>query len=380
MKLLFDSPKVLDLFAGAGGTGLGFLNAGFEIVGAIDIDPVAAKTYERNLGVKPVVADLQELAPSELSKLFNIKPYELDVLVGCPPCQGFTRMRNSAGISDVRNGLVLRYLEFVEALMPKFVLFENVPGIVNTEHGQRFYNALKDGLSTLHYIFDDVTLDAADYGVAQHRQRVILIGNRDKCPIIFPEPTHGDSENESVKTGLRNPWLTVREAIGDLPSLGAGEKSDIPNHFARSFKGNRVLNFIKLVPRDGGGRLDVAPEFWLDCHKKENCGHRDVYGRLSWDKPSGVMTSGCGNVSKGRFVHPEQHRGITHREAARLQSFPDSFVFEGYTDQVSLQIGNSVPPKLAEAIAIQIYMQLRSAETNDSTAAVEFTKGLYMFS
>jgi len=345
---------VIDLFSGAGGTAVGFHQAGFKIAGAIDIDLMATKTYEHNLGVKPVVADLLELPPQNLLKLFDLKPKELDVLVGCPPCQGFTRMRSSKGEDDERNSLVLRYLEFVDVLRPKFVVFENVPGIIRTKHGKEFFKALENGLDKLDYTIRSEEIDAADFGVPQHRKRVVLIGSRDSKDVPYPKPTHASPNSEEVRLGKKKRWKTVGDALGELPAIESGQShEEIPNHVARRM-GDRVSSFIKMVPKDGGSRKDVDYEYWLPCHKKKNSGHQDVYGRLSLDKPAGVMTSGCTNVSKGRFVHPTQDRGISFREAAELQSFPSGFLFHGNMAQVDRQIGNAVPPKLAKAIAIEL--------------------------
>jgi DNA (cytosine-5)-methyltransferase 1 len=354
------APRVLDLFSGAGGTAWGFRQAGFEIIGAIDNDPQAVKTYERNLGVKPSESDLDTLEAEELLSLFNLRPYELEVLVGCPPCQGFTNMRGDKGADDPRNSLVMRYLEFVDVLRPRCIVFENVPGI-NKRHGQEKFESLCLGLADLNYGFDrknpDRILNAADYGVPQLRERVVLIAGRDNVCVPYPEPTHGKPGTSSVEAGQLKPWKTVQEAFFDLPHLEAGQSSDIPNHRTRNM-GPRVKKFIQMIQEPGGSRTDVPPEYWLPCHQKEGCGHLDVYGRLPLEAPSGVMTSGCTNVSKGRFAHPTQDRGISFREAARLQSFPDDFVFEGNNDDISRQIGNAVPPLLAEAIAKSIYQWL----------------------
>ncbi len=160
-------------------------------------------------------------------------------------------------------------------------------------------------------------------------------------------------EPPEVAAGLRQPWRTVRDAIGHLPPLAPGEAHpDDPMHRAPRM-GGRVGRFIALVPRDGGGRCQVPEEYWLPCHRHHD-GHRDAYGRLPWDRPSGVVTTGCCNVSKGRFVHPEQDRAITPREAALLQGFPPGVVFHGPLDSVRRQIGNAVPPPLAKAFALAI--------------------------
>ena len=362
--------RVIDLFSGAGGTARGFVDAGFEIVGALDNDAAACKTYFENIKVQPLLADLRDYKSKMLLQSLNLKRGEIDVLVGCPPCQGFTRMRNGNGTDDPRNDLVLHYLRFVAVIHPRCVVFENVPGIIRQKHGKELFDRLCLGLRTLGYGFNyknpGKLLNAADYGVPQVRKRLVLLAGRDGHNIPYPSPTHGKPNSPDVLSGNLAPWRTVGDAFADLPALGAGEKSNyIANHSARSM-GKRVAEFVCLVPHDGGSRKDVPEEFWLDCHKKANCGHSDVYGRLSLAEPSGVITSGCTNVSKGRFVHPLQNRGISFREAARLQGFPDRFVFKGNFDEVAMQIGNAVPPPLAKAIGNSIKQWL-DAQDSDRT-------------
>jgi DNA (cytosine-5)-methyltransferase 1 len=347
-------PTVIDLFSGAGGTGLGFQRAGFDIVGAVEIDPYASETYEKNLHVNVKRVDIRELSPQAFRRELELDLGELDVLVGCPPCQGFSRMRNHKGVEDGRNDLVLRYLEYVEAFMPRFAVFENVPGLIRTEHGRKFYRLLIEGLIRLGYGLTEREEDIADYGIAQHRKRVVVIAGRDREKPLFPKQTHGKPGTQEIAEGLYRPWLTVWDVVGNnkYPSLKAGENGEqtgkYPNHIAPVITESRVLEFIKMVPHDGGGRKDVEKRFWLQCHLTHD-GHADVYGRLAWHRPANTITAGCTNLSKGRFVHPEQDRSLTAREAAALQGFPDDYVF--YGGNFASQIGNAVPPPLAYAIA-----------------------------
>ncbi len=354
---------VVDIFSGAGGASLGFVRAGFRIAGAADIDPDACKTYEGLIGIRPLCADLSRLNPREAAKLWGTVPGEVDVLVGCPPCQGFTQLRNGAGEGDPRNDLVLVFLGYVSYLRPRFLFFENVPGLVRLPHGKAFYSALKEGLFRLGYLLREKEVDAADYGVPQHRRRLVVVGGREDVGAPpFPEPTHAAPESLFVASGARQPWRTVRDAIGHLPPLRLGERdpSD-PMHQAPRI-GERVLRFIAQVPKDGGSRTQVPEEEWLPCHLGHD-GHRDTYGRLAWDRPSGVITSGCCNVSKGRFVHPEQDRALTPREAALLQGFPPDAFFHGSLASIQRQIGNAVPPPLAEAFARAIKKHLEELRT-----------------
>lgn len=346
-------PTLIDLFAGAGGTGLGFQSAGFEILAAIEIDRNSISTYQNNLNVTVTNQNIRDLSPENFRRSLGLKKRQLDVLVGCPPCQGFTRMRNDNGANDERNDLVLAYLEFVEELMPRYAVFENVPGLIRTRHGFKYYHKLCTGLEKLGFKVVKREVDTADYGVAQHRKRIIVLADRDGHAPPFPEPTHGDPRSIFVQQGALKPWRTVRDEIGNdrLPKLRAGQNGEesgkYPNHVA-SDTGEDVMRFITMVPHDGGSRQDVSKAYWLPCHKEHN-GHRDVYGRMAWDRPSNTITTGCTNPSKGRFVHPDQDRAITAREAALLQGFPINYRFFGKS--VSTQIGNAVPPPLAYAIA-----------------------------
>lgn len=356
-------PTVIDLYSGAGGTGLAFLKAGFRILGAVEISRNAARTYEQNLGVKVRQIDIRNLSPAEFRTSLKLKRRQLDVLVGCPPCQGFSRMRNRNrdGKEDARNDLVIRYLEYVSEFMPAYALFENVPGLIRTGIGREFYNKLRTGLIRLGYSLVEKEEEAADYGVPQHRKRVILIAGRDGKRPPFPKPTHGHPNSLKVIEGQRQPWRTVRDAIGGgkYPKLRVGENGEregrYPNHKA-PVTGERVLGFISRVPIDGGSRGEVPKQFWLRCHISHN-GHIDVYSRVRWDAPANTITCGCTNPSKGRFVHPEQNRALTPREAAALQGFPDKFVF--YGGETSVQIGNAVPPPLAYAIAKAIRTRIQ---------------------
>ena len=179
--------NVIDLFAGAGGSALGFVQAGFRITGAAEIDPDACRTYESLIGVRPLCVDLSELPPEKAAEFWNVKSGEIDVLIGCPPCQGFTRLRNKAGESDPRNGLVIVFLDYVSYFRPRFLVFENVPGLARLPHGKAFYSELRRGLFRLGYRVHEREVDAADYGVPQHRRRLIVIGAREDMGLpLFP--------------------------------------------------------------------------------------------------------------------------------------------------------------------------------------------------
>ena len=346
-----ESPAVIDLFSGCGGASLGFARAGFRIAAALDIDPWACETYRRNLQVEPLQADVRGVTGRDLLRRAGLKRGAVDVLIGCPPCQGFTRHRNGAGAADPRNGLVADYLRIVGEIRPKFLVFENVKGMWAQAHGRRYFHRLMEGLEDLGYHAVWGLLDAAAYGVPQRRERLIVMATRERSlryKLALPSRTHAPPE-QAEREGLR-PYRTVRDAIADLPPLQAGEACPtIPNHVAPKHS-PRILELIRHVPKDGGSRHDLPKRFWLKCHKNHN-GHRDVYGRMRWDAPAPTLTYGCTNPSRGRFIHPEQDRAITPREAARLQTFPDNFVFYGPATRIASHIGNALPVELARRIA-----------------------------
>lgn len=295
-----NRPTVLDMFAGAGGTGYGFARAGFRIVGVVECNSHAAQTYSQNLGVKVDPQNIKDLDPRNYRESLDLAPRQLDVLVGCSPCQGFSEMRNDRGANDERNELVLIYLQFIEEFRPRFVLFENVSGI-RLRHGKAIYEQFCNGLEQLGYKLTQKLHDAANFGVPQHRERVLVVAGRDNEEPPFPDTTHADPNSDEVMNGTKMRWQTVRDAISEMPPLAAkgnGERalcSDgverlYPNHIA-SATGEKVLDFLRRVPHDGGSRRHVPFEHWLDCHKRimpngdPYSGHCDVYGRLRWDRP-----------------------------------------------------------------------------------------------
>ncbi len=344
------SYRFVDVFSGAGGSSLGFVYAGFEPAGALDIYPHAVDTYRYNmkrLGFKPEIRKADAFD-------FNFRRWvrrlgDVDVVVGCPPCQGFSRLRlNLNNGEDPRNELVKVYVKAVRAFMPRAAVFENVPGIMESA----YFKLLIKELRKMGYKIAYAVLNAVNYGVPQFRRRLIVVAVLRRKPKGFPPaPTHDSPDKPEVKEGLLKRWVTVRDAISDLPPLGPGDKHPtIPNHETKKLP-EHWIRLIKAIPKDGGSRFDAPRELWLECHRRLKSGFRDVFGRLWWDRPSNVITTGCWDPSRGRFIHPEQNRGLSLRECARLQGFPDSYVFKGPPTAVARQIGEALPPPLAKAIA-----------------------------
>lgn len=334
---------LIDLFAGAGGGSIGFAASGFVPRAAIEIDPLAAASYRQNLGIEPICADIRSVSGEQLLAGAELRRGELTLLFGCPPCQSFTVLRRGAActtLDERRNSLPAEYLRLVSELLPRFLAFENVPGMVEGRWASSLEQLLA-GLASLGYAWNWAVFDAADFGVPQRRRRLLLVAGRDGVPKL-PTPSHG---------GLTS-HVTVREAISSLPALDAGQVDPTdPMHRARRHS-SLVLERLRHVP-EGGSRMDLPARLQLDCHRGHD-GHYDIYGRMSWDQVAPTLTSGCTNPSRGRFAHPEQHRAITVREALSLQTFPARVRLTGGIEAMSLQVGNAVPPRLAEAIGCSI--------------------------
>ncbi len=336
-------PIAVDLFAGCGGLTLGLQKAGFEVVGAIEIDELAVRTYKAN---HPNVAvekiDIQRLSAIGLMRKLKLRPGELDLLAGCPPCQGFSTLRTCNGARrnrDQRNGLLWEMLRFTKAFRPKAIMMENVPKL----SGHRSFKDFCDGLQKLGYKFTFAVKDASRYGVPQRRRRLVLLAGLGFELEFAPE-------SRSKRT--------VRTAIGNLPRPG---KSRDPLQNLPENRTSKVKKLIRDIPTNGGSRRDLPKSRQLNCHTKTD-GFSDVYGRMAWDDVSPTITSGCFNPSKGRFLHPRQNRAITMREAALLQTFPRSYVFDvsAGKEAIALLVGNALPPEFVRRHASSIFTVLSS--------------------
>jgi DNA (cytosine-5)-methyltransferase 1 len=240
-------------------------------------------------------------------------------------------------------------IRFVELLRPKLVFMENVAGLAkgkNLKILNSLITALRDDLG--YYLLKPAILDAADYGVPQHRERLFLIGSRKRLPLGLPKQSHF-SPKEANDTGKLR-WVTVGDAFSGITRLSSGQQSS-KDRLHKSRKHTALsIERLKHIPKNGGSRKSLPENLQLKCHKN-GTGFNDVYGRLHSNRPSNTLTTGCTNFTKGRFAHPTANRAITPREAARLQTFPDSYIFKVTYDQISTQIGNAVPVKFAEAFA-----------------------------
>lgn len=334
-------PVAIDLFAGAGGLSLGLAQAGFEVRAAVDNDPVAAATYRANIGDHISCEAIESLTADVLLERAGIARGECTLLTGGPPCQGFSLQRRGPR-EDVRNRLVLQFIRMAEEIRPKFFLMENV-GALLSKNGTSFLNEFAERSAEMGYVLHIELLNASDFGVPQHRRRALLVGERIEgghARFRFPEPhTNGCPK-------------TVRDALLGLPSPPPDGSPHplVPNHYRERRLSALNVERIRHVPQ-GGGRADLPIHLQLPCHRN-NATHRhlDVYGRLAWNAPSGTITARFDSFTRGRFAHPEEHRSLTIREGARLQTFPDSFVFEGNREEQARQVGNAVPPLLARQL------------------------------
>lgn len=333
--------KVVDLFAGAGGFSLAAVQAGCEIVFAVEFDKKAATTYSNNIGAKhrckDVVVYNQDIVALSASSLAakHFSSFGCDLLLGGPPCQGFSTLRiNDAGVGDPRNALIHEYFAFVRSLKPRAFLMENVPGMLWPRHKGYLDEFYRQARENGYLTYPPQKLDARDYGVPQRRQRVFILGLRaDVATEGFewpPAATHCDPKWAEA-TGLR-PWLSCATAFENMP---VDDVNGVHmNH------GSELIAAFERTPANGGSRRDSGRV--LACHIDHD-GHKDVYGRIDPSKPAPTMTTACINPSKGRFVHPVLHHGITARQAARIQTFPDDYVFSGGLIAAGKQIGNAVP-------------------------------------
>lgn len=389
---------MIDLFAGAGGLSEGLSEAGFHSLFASEIVPEYANTYKVNhKGAEVLTADIRTIDANEIREQLKIERGELDLIAGGPPCQGFSINAPVRSILDERNHLFKEYLRFVDAFAPRAILIENVPGLVSFENGATLH-AILDALAELGYGADVRILGAAYYGVPQMRWRTIIMGLRGKIlpSNAFPEPVFhapikpnfttifdGHSLIKEPSAEVSTGFVCVRDAIGDLPPLACGEQGaevkeyrcePFSNYQRRSRIGSiGVLNHespklskinmerLKYI-KPGGNWNDIPFELLPKGMQRAKVGdHTKRYGRVDPDGLASTILTKC-DPHWGAFIHYEQDRSFTVREAARIQSFPDHFVFTGSQGQQFAQVGNAVPPLLAEAVGKRLVAILNGGE------------------
>ncbi|HDQ44175.1 MAG TPA: DNA cytosine methyltransferase [bacterium] len=362
--------RLIDVFSGAGGMTLGFSKIcghAFDSVWANDFDDTCVRTYRKNFGDHCVQGDIVDILNDPETQ---IPP--ADVVIGGPPCQGFSLLnKNREG--DPRKQLWRPFLDIVERSGAQVFVMENVPQLLGSfEHGELMGTVEKMGFKCWGEI-----LCAADYGVPQTRRRAFIIGCKffDPSMVFPPRKTHFDPRKGGVQISFHEEddngylpvtaqWCTVRDAIADLPQPEGTEIRDVNPpldlHFGRSPTPKSLARY-KAIPEEGMNRFDLqkrAHELTPGCWIRKKSGGTDLFGRLWWDRPAFTIRTEFFKPEKGRYLHPKQHRPITHREAARLQSFPDEFVFTGSKIDIARQIGNAVPPILAARVADVVYLLL----------------------
>jgi len=345
--------KAIDSFCGAGGLSLGLTKAGFDVKLSFDIDSQCIETVNANKKyhrIKGTVSDVKEMLQGQLLHISNLKKGELDLLAGGPPCQGFSVQRTVGGDADDRNLLVDEYGDLIIDIMPKFFLLENVPGI-GGKRGREILNKFKEKIQIAGYFCHESVLDAQEYGVPQRRKRYILVGERmdlDKCFFKWPSCTKSDPP-------------TVRQTIAWLPPAPKTGKphENFPLHRADKLS-KKNLERIRAIT-SGQSRLDLPDHLLAECHKisAAKIGHRNVYGRMEWDNVAPTITARFDSFTRGKFGHPEQDRSISLLEGALLQTFPKDYIFVGNKVEVARQIGNAVPPRLAQKIGVSIIKALK---------------------
>jgi DNA (cytosine-5)-methyltransferase 1 len=364
-------PIAVDLFSGAGGLTEGLKNAGFLVFSAVEKDSVAAETYAGNHPeVNLIKKDIRKLDTASILKGTGVNRRAVDLLAGGPPCQGFSVSNmKTRNMENPNNQLIYEFLRIVEEMNPKWVILENVAGLKLFDKG-RVVNELIEYFNNLGYKMETAVLNAANFGVPQNRERIFFIGTRTKSKMNFIEKLRNNT--------VENP-LTVKEAINDLPKLENGnatceiQYAKSPQNAYQKKMRERVDTTVKnnLVSKNSTLVLEryrhiQQGENWRAVFKKRpdlmanyedpsRC-HSGIYKRLVEDKPSIVIS----NYRKNMLIHPIQDRGLSVREAARLQSFPDHFIFKGTLLHQQQQVANAVPPLLGEAVAREIINKLKA--------------------
>lgn len=346
----------IDSFCGAGGLGLGLQRAGFDILLSFDIDPICIRTININkkfFNHPAEAADIADMLNGNLLHKCNLRRGELFLLAGGPPCQGFSVQRRGNDV-DSRNDLVLKYGKLIDELYPMYFVMENVTGLAG-KRGKTILQQLIEDVEKIGYNVYVKLLDAKDYGVPQRRKRYIIVGERRDMGkhYEYPMPI--------------NRYQTVRDTIGFLPEPPK-DGSDHPEFslHRRDRLSNLNLKRIQAI-REGQGRDDLPGELLADCHKIDSAviGFRSVYGRMAWDDVAPTITARFDSFTRGQFGHPVQDRSVSLREGALLQTFPIDFEFEGNKVDVARQIGNAVPPLMAEFIGRSILECYQKAVEKD---------------
>ncbi|HDL7361906.1 DNA cytosine methyltransferase [Yersinia enterocolitica] len=376
--------KAIDLFSGAGGFSLAALELNIEIILALELDKDACETYKHNLiagrqrNIRLINDDINNISVKNLMNELGLIPNELDMIIGGPPCQGFSSHRiKNKGVDDPRNNLLIRYFDFVNILRPKLFLVENVPGLLWERHKSYLLKFKELALESGYDLHEPVKLNAKDYGAPQNRNRVFLLGVRNDIinPDIEwpPQSTHFKDKTPYYKISsevfappskkiLNNISKTLGPQLSSTLKFGNPIPDNDPCNIHMNHA-NYMIDRFSLTPINGS-REDTP--FCLPCHQNNYSGHKDVYGRIRLGQAGPTITTGCFNPSKGRFLHPWENHGITIRHAARFQTFPDDYIFKGGIISQGRQVGNAVPVKMGTELIKACINILKINEDNSN--------------
>jgi DNA (cytosine-5)-methyltransferase 1 len=345
-----DTLHAINLFCGAGGLTLGLKKAGFNVLAGVEVNPEIAKTYKANHPeIKLLIKDVRKVTGADIFELTGKE--KIDLVAGCPPCQGFSQLTEKYKRYDLRNELILEMARLIEEIKPKMVMMENVPGIVTK--GKSILNEFVKKLENFGYSINMDVLQMADYGIPQSRRRFVLLAGKG-FKIALPQPTHCAVSNE--KKNLK-PWVTLARVIKDMPepttlkfALKNGGPEKYNWHVVRNLKEISIERLKVMNP--GDNRLVLPMHLRPKCHEKDASGFKNVYGRMNWNQVSPTITSGCTTPCMGRFGHPDELRTISIREAALIQTFPRRYKFDTkFMDTACDLVGNALPCIFAQKVA-----------------------------
>jgi DNA (cytosine-5)-methyltransferase 1 len=362
--------SAIDLFCGAGGFSLGLRNAGFRILLGVDSWQMALDTHAKNFHHRVLCADAASLSGADILHHAGASRHGIDLLVGGPPCQGFSIQRIGSD-ADGRNNLVVEFARLIAEIGPRMFVMENVPGLIG-KRGRNLFEVFLSLVGAAGFDTEAHLVNAADYGAPQIRRRVVVLGWRraDTPRLPMPEPSVDPMH-----------YKTVQDAIGDLP---AAAEPGQPNRTDPLHKQTKLSDLnrerLRFIP-PGGGMIDLPVHLRVTCHKAgaDKIGHRYVYGRLAPHRPAGTITARFDSFTRGRFAHPFENRNVTLREGARLQTFPDDFLFVGNQEEIALQIGNAIPPVLADALARSAVRALQREEQVATAARSRLLRQIGLF-
>lgn len=358
-----DSLVAIDLFSGGGGLTLGLKQAGFVVSAAVEYDKHASATYAANHPETILYTkDIREVSGKEL--LATSPTGKIDLIAACPPCQSFSSLTSKYKKKDDRDELINEFARIVREVRPGTLMMENVPGLA--KKGAHLFDPVIAEFENMGYHISYKVVDVADYGIPQRRRRLVVLGSL-SSEIAVPPPTHCEDSDKGLPK-----WITVRDAIAELPkpltladTRAVGGPKKMEWHVVRNLAPQNIARLKAITA--GASRLELPKALRPACHQSD-VGFSNVYGRMSWDKPSPTITGGCTTLSKGRFGHPSALRTISVREAAMLQTFPADYIFDTeFIDRACIIIGNALPPTFAKTMADVCARKLRDNENEQST-------------